>query len=295
MTVLRVTTGSNINGGLSGLQNAAGRLAALQAKMSSGQQITKPSDDPSGTVEALALRGELRRNTQYASNANDAIAWLSAADTSYTQVVTQLQSARTLVVQGLNSGASSTGSTTAIANQIDQLRSSLINLANTQYNGRPIFGGTTAGSVAYDPSGNYVGDSGVVSRTVGAQQTVQINQTGPQVFGAAGSDVFSLLSTISNDLKTNPSALSGDLTSLDAAINTVSGAQASEGAAYQRVQVAQGVQTQAGTALKTQLSTIQDIDLADMAVQVTTANTTYQAALQTTASIRQMSLLDFLH
>ena len=133
MTVLRVTTGSNISGGLAGLQNAAGRLAALQAKMSSGQQITKPSDDPSGTVEALALRGELRRNTQYASNANDAIAWLSAADTSYTQVVTQLQSARTLVVQGLNSGASSSGSPTAIANQIDQLRSSLINLANTQY------------------------------------------------------------------------------------------------------------------------------------------------------------------
>jgi hypothetical protein len=32
-----------------------------------------------------------------------------------------------------------------------------------------------------------------------------------------------------------------------------------------------------------------------MAVQVSTANTNYQAALQTTASIRQQSLLDFLH
>ena len=107
--------------------------------------------------------------------------------------------------------------------------------------------------------------------------------------------MFSLLSTISNDLQDQPERAVGDLTTLDAAINTVSGAQATEGAAYQRVQVAQGVQTQTGTALKTQLSTIQDIDLADMAVQVTTANTTYQAALQTTASIRQMSLLDFLH
>jgi flagellar hook-associated protein 3 FlgL len=52
--------------------------------------------------------------------------------------------------------------------------------------------------------------------------------------------------------------------------------------------------TSTGTALTTQLSGIEDIDLADMAIKVTTANTTYQAALQTTASIRQLSLLDFL-
>jgi hypothetical protein len=35
-------------------------------------------------------------------------------------------------------------------------------------------------------------------------------------------------------------------------------------------------------------------DLADLGVKVTTANATYQAALQTTASIGQLSLLDFL-
>ena len=34
--------------------------------------------------------------------------------------------------------------------------------------------------------------------------------------------------------------------------------------------------------------------MAKLAVQVATANTAYQAALQTTASIRQLSLLDFL-
>ena len=36
------------------------------------------------------------------------------------------------------------------------------------------------------------------------------------------------------------------------------------------------------------------IDLADMAVKVASANTAYQAALATTAQIRQTSLLDFL-
>jgi flagellar hook-associated protein 3 FlgL len=46
--------------------------------------------------------------------------------------------------------------------------------------------------------------------------------------------------------------------------------------------------------MTTQLSGIEDIDPAETAIKLATANTTYQAALQTTASIGQVSLLDFL-
>jgi flagellar hook-associated protein 3 FlgL len=67
--------------------------------------------------------------------------------------------------------------------------------------------------------------------------------------------------------------------------------QASEGVTYQQVQTAQ---TSATTSLKTQLSSIEDVDTAQMAIDVTTANTAYQAALQTSATVRQLSLLDFL-
>jgi flagellar hook-associated protein 3 FlgL len=291
---LRVTEGSASYDSLAGLQSAAARLASLQAKMSSGQQITKPSDDPSGTVQALQLRGDIKRNSQYTANAGDALGWLSTSDATYTQIGKLAQNARTLVVQGLNTGATSASSASALADQVDAIRASLIDLANATYNGRPVFGGTTAGTVAYDTAGNYVGDSGSVSRTVGPQSTVQINQTGPQVFGAPGSDLFGLLANISATLRTNPAALGGDLTALDGAVATISGAQAAEGAAFQRVQTAQAAQTSTALAASSQLSGIQDIDLADMAIQVTTANTNYQAALQTTANIRQLSLLDFL-
>jgi flagellar hook-associated protein 3 FlgL len=293
--MLRVTEGSASYGSLVGLQSSASRLAALQAKMSSGQQITKPSDDPSGTVRALQLRADLKRNTQYTANASDAIGWLSTSDTTYTQIGKLAQNARTLVVQGLNTGASGTTPAAAIADQIDAIRTSMINLANTTYNGRPVFGGTTTGAIAYDSAGTYVGDSGTVSRTVGPQSTVQINQSGAQVFGPPGNDMFALLANISNTLRTNPTALGSDLTSLDAAIANVSAAQATEGATYQRVQTAQAAQTSTSLTVTTQLSNIQDIDLANMAVLVSTASTNYQAALQTTASIRQQSLLDFLH
>jgi len=291
---MRVTDASTSLGSLAGLQSAASRLASLQAQLSSGQQITRPSDDPSGTFRALQLRGDVKRNTQYGANAQDAVGWMSTADSAYSQAVKLAQSARTLVVQGLNTGATSSASASAIADQLDAIRTSLIQVANTTYNGRPVFGGTTAGNIAYDSAGNYVGDAGAVSRTIGAQATVQINQTGPQAFGPPGSDLFTLLSNISATLRTNPSAAAPQLTALDTALSRISSAQAAEGATYQQVQNTQSVQSTTGTSLATQLSNLQDIDLADMSVKVSTANVTYQAALQTTASVRQLSLLNFL-
>lgn len=284
-----VTDRSAAYGPVVGAQSAASRLNSLQAKMSSEHQITTPSDDPSGTVRAAA-----KRYAQYEASSADAIGWLSTVDSAYTRANALVQDARTLVVQGLNTGSAGPNSAAAIADQVDAVRASLIKVANTSYNGRAVFGGTTAGAIAYDAAGNYVGDSGVVSRTVGEDVTVQINQTGPQAFGTVPTDLFALLSNISANLRTNPSALAANLTSLDGALSTISSAQAGERAAYRQVQNAQAAAAGIGTNITSQLSDLQDIDLAEMAVQVTSANVTYQAALQTTVSVRQLSLLNFL-
>jgi flagellar hook-associated protein 3 FlgL len=293
--MFRVTVGNSNTNTITNIAAASNRLAALQNEMSSGNAITRPSDNPGGTVQAMQLQGQLARNTQYTTNSNDAIAWLSTADSSYTQSVDVLQQARTLVVQALNTGANDTSSANAIAKQISGLRSTLLGLANTTYNGRPVFGGTTASGTAYDANGNYVGDSGSVTRQIGQGATVSVSAVGTSVFGAAGSDTFTLLQNIATTLQTNPSSLSsGTLAQIDSAISTVSSAQSQEAASYKQVQEAQTTQTANGTALQTQISGIENADMATVAIQLSSANISYQAALQTTASIRQMSLLNFL-
>lgn len=294
MTVLRVTEANAASGSLAGLQAAASRLSALQTQLSSGRKITKPSDDPVGTVAALALRGQLQRSNQYQANASSGIGWLSQVDSTLSSVQTQAQQVRTLILQGSNTGANDASSRNALADSVDQLRQSMLALANTTYEGRPIFGGTTAGSAAFDSSGAYVGDTGSIVRTVGANDDVQINQTGTAVFGPNGGNLFDLLTTVSSDLRTNPSGLSGDLASLDAAMSNLSAQQGQAGSVYQRVQLVQTNASKTSLQLTTELSGLQDVDVADMAIQVSSANLTYQASLQTTANIRQTSLLDYL-
>jgi flagellar hook-associated protein 3 FlgL len=291
---MRVTEGSAVAAALLGVQTTSSKLAQLQSQMASGRLITQPSDDPAGTASALALRGQLQRSNQYTSNASDGIGWLSAADTAFSSTTTQLQKVRTLVLQGLNTGANTGSSNSAIADEVDQIRTSVLALANTTYSGRPLFGGTTSGSVAFDSAGAYVGDAGTINRTIGPNSTATVNSTGTDVYGANGSNLFNVLATISNDLRSNSANLGADLNTLDASMATISAAQGQEGAIYQRVQSAQIVSAASQLSIKTQLSSLQDTDLASMAVQVTTANTAYQAALATTAKVQSVSLLDFL-
>lgn len=303
---IRVTVGSASAGALAGLQASSLRYADLQQKLSTGNQITKPSDDPAGTVRALELRGDLKRNAQYARSQSDATGWLSVADTTYGQITDLVQKVRTLTVQASNTGASTGDSAKAIANEIVAIRDAIVKLANTSYNGQPIFGGTTiygqAGGpeapFAADGSGAivYQGDNGTVQRTIGNKNQVQINQTGETAFGADGSNLFDLLDSIVQDLN-DPSIAQpapDAISKIDAALGSVTAARAQSGAALARVEAAQATGATDKIAIKTNLSQIQDIDLAEVAIAMNTAQVVYQASLQTTANIRQLSLLNYL-
>lgn len=320
--MIRVTVGSAQAGALAGLQSSSSTLAGLQEKLSSGKQITKPSDDPAGTVRAAELRGDLKRNAQYMRSSADATGWLTVADTAYGQITDLMQKVRTLTVQASNTGASTGDSAKAIANEISSIKEAILKLANTSYNGQPVFGGTTIYgqggpegpfelSDPDDPTSAvlYKGDTGTVSRTIGNKNTVQISQTGADVFGADGNNVFDLMDKIVANLNKDPdlgggtpvnktsgdpNELSDPLKSLDTAINKLTAQRAQSGAALARVTAAQATQATDKVSLKANLSQIQDIDLAEVAVQVSTAQVVYQAALQTTANIQQLSLLNFL-
>src|SRR5207248_394218 len=108
------------------------------------------------TVAAMQYRGDLASTKQYSRNADDGLGWLGTADTTLSNVMDQVQRVRELVLEGMSNGAGgSSDARLAIATEVGQLHDAMIGLANTRYGDRPIFGGTTTGSSAYDAAGNY--------------------------------------------------------------------------------------------------------------------------------------------
>jgi flagellar hook-associated protein 3 FlgL len=281
---------------LGNLQNQLTRLGRLQEQLSSGKQIQRPSDSPGGTAAAMQARGDISRFQQYSRNADDGKAWLGTIDSTLTSAMTQVHQARDLVLQGMSPGGSGSNQTgPALANQIDSIRQSLINVANTTYLGRPVFGGTTSGQLAYDSTGAYVGDSGSVMRTVSDTAKVRVDASGPNTFGSGPGGLFAVLGQISTDLRTgNQTALQADLGDLDTATNQMQSSLSDVGARYNQVQMMQDSAQTRLTDLTSQLSNVEDIDLPATITELQMQQVAYQAALSATSHVVQPSLVDFL-
>ena len=273
------------------LQTSLSGIAELQNQASTGKKLTKPSDSPVDIGQSLSLRSGLSRNAQLATNISDAEGWLGTTDQTLGQMNTQLQQVNTLVLQAIN-GGSDQNARDAIANQIDQIRQSLLGLANTQYGNRPLFGGT-AQSQAYDASGAYVGSSAAVERTIAPGVKVQVNVNGDSVFGTPGNDVFTTLAQISDAIHGNQ-----DLTALSAQLKTQSTsvltAQATVGATYARVDNTKSQNTTNASTMTSNLNDVENVDLAEVLMNLQAQETTYQAALAAAAKAITPSLAAFL-
>ena len=285
---------------LADLQNVTNRLAQTQNQLSSGKQITKPSDDPFGTARALQFRADLAANQQYQANVNDASGWQNATDTALGQINSLTQRARDLLVQGANDTVSAAGRQ-SIAAEIDQITDSIKSIGNTEYAGRYIFAGSKTTAPPYTPGGAdaYSGDTTTLQREIGPGVQVPMNVDGGSVIGD-GSTAGSLLATlrqISTDLNANNSTAlqGGDLSALDTANAAVTTAQATVGARTDRLSTALTRLQQLQESTTQLLSTTEDADMAQAAVNFSQQQVAYQAALKAGAQIIQPSLMDFLH
>jgi flagellar hook-associated protein 3 FlgL len=295
MPGFRVTERSMATNTLANLQVNLQRNQDLQNQLSSGKVLTKASDSPGGAVVAMQHRSDMATLNQYSRNADDGMGWLSMADTALTSASTQLNRARELVLTGLSSGAAgSAEAREAIALEVDNLRGGMIDLANTTYLDRPVFGGTTSGNIAYDIAGTYKGDDGEVNRTISTNASVRVDTAGDSVFGSGTNNVFAVLSRIADDLRNNPVGLQADLADIDTAQKRVQTGLSGVGSRYNQVSQMQQNAENRVLDLRSQLSDVEDIDLPKTITELSLQQTAYQAALAATAKVIQPSLVDFL-
>jgi flagellar hook-associated protein 3 FlgL len=294
----RVTQQTVQRSTLANLQLNLTRMSNLQQKMSSGKTISRPSDDPAGTVQALALRSEVKANGQYSRNAEDGAAWLTTADTALQSTVTQLRRIRDLTVQS-GSGNLAAVDREAMATELDGLRDSLLSLANTTYVGRPVFAGTSDAGTAFTDGVSptpysWTGTDGAsVQRRLAKDATVQADVDGRDAFGEGATSVFALVDTISTELRAGTD-VTGHLAGIDDAISAVLGELSGVGTRYNQVTAAQSDLAAGRQDLQFRLSGVEDIDLAQVIVDLQSQEVAYQGALGATSRVLQPTLMDFL-
>jgi flagellar hook-associated protein 3 FlgL len=272
--------------------------------MSSGKQITRPSDDPYGTSRALSLRTDIAGTQQYQRNVGEATAWQSVTDSALSKITEAVQRARDLAVQGASDSAGQAARNAAAA-EIDQLIESVKQEANASYGGRYVFSGTATNTAPYAVAGTdtYQGDTAAVAREIGPGVSVQVNVIGQSLLGdgqsAADGKLLNVLRDISQHLKSGITADANslrttDLQKLDTNLDALSQTRATVGATTNRLESADSRLQEVEESLTKLLSNVEDADMAQTYTDFSMQQSVYQSALHAGANIVQQSLLDFL-
>ncbi|WP_084410935.1 flagellar hook-associated protein FlgL [Paenibacillus glacialis] len=302
---MRITNNMLSSQLLTNLNRNAQAMSHTQEQLSTARKLNKPSDDPVGITYSLRYRSELSSNDQYQRNVDSAMSWLDHNDTVLGQAGDVVQRLRALTVQAAT-GTNPKSALDSIKAEVVQLKEQLVDIANSQLNGKYIFNGQTYDKKPYDTTlgepEKAVTDVGTVNFVMGDSVIMPISVTGSSVFGEVSTTVpddsdnlFSVINRITNALDTeNFSALSGELTNLDTRMETMLRFRSEIGAKTNRVELMQNRLSSLGVNLTDLQSKTEDADYAGTILQSKIQENIYNASLSAGSKIISPSLMDFL-
>ncbi|HEV2454241.1 MAG TPA: flagellin [Verrucomicrobiae bacterium] len=313
---MRVATDSFVNSMISQTNDLRAQLDSLENQVTTGLKVQAPADDPGAMVTTLNDLASQSTEQQYGKN-------ITTLQSQANSVYSVLQSLQTIVSQA-QSIATEAGSATAnqttlndYASQVTALIQQAVQLANSQdpQTGQYLFGGTASGQQPFtattDANGNitgvaYQGNSSENQSEIAPGVAVSVNVPGVNTSGSGapglitnsqtGADLFNHLISLQNDLLSgNTSAVTGtDANNLQKDEDNVTYQVAYNGNVQTRLNTASSFASSQSNSLTQAISNVSGTDVVQAMVQLNQTQTAYEAALESTSRVMQVSLVNFL-
>jgi flagellar hook-associated protein 3 FlgL len=198
-------------------------LAKLQEQVSTGSQVNRASDDPTGAYRIMGLSTQERSLSNYTTNIHEASDLLQSASTAIESMSKSLAKAQvdlTQIVSGTyGNGDTGQHSRSRMAESINDTLERMVASANTQVLGQHIFGGSASNTASYTvtrsggqiTSVTYAGSDqtrtvelspGVMSKVFysGSDLFQSDNRQAPVTDGVTGVDIGSGTSSVTGDV-----------------------------------------------------------------------------------------------
>lgn len=278
---------------LSDLSRLKTRMQKAEDQASSGLEVRLPSDAPEIWIAISRLRAEGRDQQVYGENAERAKTWLSGAETALREATNLLNTVRERAIQ-LGSETVDADARTAAVSEIDQLRTDLLNLANTHVDGRYVFGGNAYDQPAFDNTGAYLGSAESPEAQIGRNSRLTVGFDGNAVFKGTV-DAFQTLQDLSTALAANDAAgVRNVLTDVETAVDQAIAWWEEVGARDQAANDASDLATQLEYLSTQRLDAMISADPAESFSQLAELRMTYEATLQITAGANRQNLFQFI-
>jgi flagellar hook-associated protein 3 FlgL len=282
---------------LAALANTKGQQNTSSLDLATGSRINKPSDDPAGAAQMVSNTAQSSQADTFLRSITSLNGLLQTADSTLSSVVTALQRAISLGVEGAN-GTLSDSDRADVASELTGIKQQLLSLANTSYQGEFIFSGTSVVQPfvadATSSSGvTYKGNAGINHVEVGQNYSLQINQAGSQLFTSASENVFQSISDLINALQTNNN-IGSAVSAVSDAYNHITSQRVFYGNALNQLQAQQNYLNSEKVDLAAAADSVSATDIAATSTAFTQSQVTIQADLAVMSRISQTSLFDYL-
>ena len=273
----------------------------LTQELSSGLRVTSIGEDPVAAAQNVQLLNTIQQDDSFTQTTSLTQGMLQVTDSALGSVVTQLNQALSLAGQA-NNGTLNSSDLKAISNQIAGIRDEVLSLANTDYQGQYVFGGSQTGTTPFTLNSattpatlSYNGDSDVNTLVSPTGQSIQLNVPGNQIFTSATANVLGTLNNLVADYASG-TAGSGvaDTAALNTALNFVSQQRVTIDNSITRLTSASGTATEEATQLTAVQTNLMQADIAGVSTQLSLTQSQQSALIDVIASLGQGSLFDKL-
>jgi flagellar hook-associated protein 3 FlgL len=269
-------------------------------ELSTGRRVNLPSDKPAAEASMIGENSRSAAVDQYTANSDSLTDVLNTANSTLSSVNTLLQRAVSLGVEGATGDMNQTD-LNSIAEEVSNIKSQMLSLANTSYAGHYLFGGTANSSAPYVADAtnpdqiDYVGNSQQNKVQIGTGLSVSANLPGSSIFSQSGANVFDALQSLVTALQAgNSSAIATAQTSVSSALSAVGTAQVFYGSTVDELSTNETYLSQEKLNITTYENTLVSADTAAAATNVTQAETALSTTVAAAAKMNQVSLLDYL-
>ena len=305
---MKISTSQLFDNSVNQMNRQQSKIAEMQAKLASGKQIVKPSDDSEKSAVIQRLQTAIDRQSVYERSLDTAENRLASEESALMSSERILQRIRQLAVQS-NTDTLSVDDKEILANEITSLREELLSLANTQdANGNYVFAGSNVQAKAFDVNADgdiiYQGDKTQTSVDISDQRRLVLNRAGDEVFMSVDREVdgdtqnisfFKVIDDFAQALATDDEdALNLGLEEISSITEGMGASIADLGSRISTVNNQREILEDTNLRYQDLLSNAQDLDYATAVTKLSSELLSLEAAQASFSKISQLSLFNYI-
>jgi len=297
---MRITFNSLFRDGMRNIENASRSLLEAQQQVSSGKRVDRASDDPSAATGGLASRAELATVQRYEKAADSVYSRLTVVDTVLSDVISKLTAAQSAIMSAQGTTQSPV-QREAAAQELEGVRSSIVDDFNMSFNGTFLFAGAKSTTPPYTVASDgtvsaYAGSTTEIEVDINRNSAVTVVLNAESIAkGSAGADVFSVLNDAITAARSGDSAaLQTAMAGIKEAFERTTAAQSRVGGDMRSIDGEKLRLEQMRISAMSRVSKLEDANLAEAVSSMNRADTAYKAALGAVSTASRVSLLDYL-